>query len=81
MKKAKRPKTAIPVRSMRVLIIQQLLIAADKRRDYLVACVENLERTSRAHSVKLELIYDTLVEMATPWYVKLWRWVKGKVPA
>ena len=79
MKKVKRPKTAIPGRSMRVLIIQQLLIAADKRRDYLVACVENLESRSRKQSEELELIYDTLVEMATPRYVKLWRWVKGKV--
>ena len=79
MQKFKRPKTVRLSLEKRVLMVQQLLIAADKKSDYVIGWLERLEKSSGIQNEELNHIYGTLVEMATPRYVKLWRWVKGKV--
>ena len=79
MKKFKRPKPVRLSLEKRVLVIQQLLNAAHKQRDYIAAHVDELIKNQLIQDGALSLIYDTLIEMGTPRYVRLWRWVKGKI--
>ena len=79
MKKFRRPKTVRLSLEKRVLMVQQVLIAEDKKSDYMIGCLERLFTLLRIQDEELQHVYDKLVEMAMPRYVKLWRWVKGKV--
>ena len=79
MKKFKKPKSIRLGLEQRVRLIHELVSAADKDRNYLIGRVAFLEKLSKSQDEALGLFYETLVEMATPRHVKLWRWVKGKV--
>ena len=80
MRKIRRPKKSItPTLDKRVQLVLELLVAADKRTDYIVTHVNELVKNQLAQDGALDLIYETLIELGTPFHVKLWRWVKGKV--
>ena len=77
MRKMKRPKkTMTPSLDKRVQLVLELLVAADKRTDYIVTHVNELVKNQLAQDGVLDLIYDVLIEMRLPWYSKLWRWIR-----
>ena len=78
-RRMKRPKkTMTPSLDKRVQIVLDLVVAADNRMDYMRKTLNELVKHQLAQDAALSLIYDTLVELGTPFHVKLWRWVKGK---
>ena len=79
MRKIKRPKSVTLTLDKRVQLLLEMGVAADHRTDYLVTHLNKLLKVQLAQDEALSLIYDTLIELGTPWYVKVWRWVKGKV--
>ena len=79
MRKIKRPRSTTLTLEKRIQILLEIGVTANQRMDYLVSHVNDLVKNQLAQDGALSLIYDTLVELGTPWYVKLWRWVKGKM--
>ena len=79
MRKIKRPKSVTLTLDKRIQILLEMGVAADKRTDYIVATLSALVGTNLPHQDDaLNLIYDTLIELGTPWYVKVWRWVRRR---
>ena len=78
MRKIKRPKSVTLTLDKRLQILLEMGVAADKRTDHMISALAELLKNQPVQNDALSLIYDTLIEMGLPWYVKLWRWVKGK---
>ena len=71
MKKTKRPKSTTPTLDKRVDLVLKWLQEANKRRDYIIERLQQQEES-------LDLIYAKIAWIATPFHVKLWRWLRGK---
>ena len=78
MRKIKRPKSVTLTLDKRIQILLEMGVAADKRTDYLVSHVNELVKVQLAQDGALSLIYETLIEMGTPFHVKLWRWIRRR---